>query len=115
MNNQVVYIGLLTTFMWFLVSLFIQRNSMNTAVYSASIFAMAYIVGNFVFQHIHTNITPLPLYAFQIYGLVMTVIWFCYVLFVQGKSTNRALYSAGKFLVFFTLAELTYRFIYKNL
>ena len=81
---------------------------MNIAVYSASIFAMAYIVGNFVFQHIHTNIAPLPLYAFQIYG-------FFYVLFVQGKSTNRALYSAGKFLVFFTLAELTYQFIYKNL
>lgn len=113
MDMNYVYIGLVATFVWFLVSLYAQRKPLYNSIYSASIFAFIYIVGYVVF-----NNTPNIMENFgnvQMYGLVMTLIWFALVLIVQKKSVPKALLSAGKFLIFFILGDFTYQFIAKNM
>lgn len=114
LTNQHPYIfaGGVATLIYFLVLLFINRKSLNSSLISALIFGVWFSIGWFVWNFISSMIgrDANIVYNMNRYtiGSIGTIVWFLYSLLIQKRSLNRAIISAGMFLIFYIVAEVIY-------
>ena len=104
--------GILTTFIWFLVSLILQKKNFNRSLQSSVIFATSYIIGYSLFYYLGKNNNSFKMPNLNI-GICLTLVWFLYVLLIKKKSINKSLYSSGIFALYLIFAEFIYIFITK--
>jgi len=111
-GHPYVLAGVVSTFIYFLVLLYLNKKNLKSSAMSALIFALWFSVGWFSWDYIskmvgsNTNIdNSINRYTVGLYG---TVAWFLFSLLVQKRPLYRAMTSAGIFLIFYIVAEIIY-------
>ena len=111
-QHPYIFAGGVATLIYFLVLLFFNKKSLNRSLISALIFGLWFSMGWFVWNFISSMIgrdtnTVHNMNRYTI-GSIGTLVWFLYSLLIQKRSLNRALISAGMFLIFYIVAEIVY-------
>jgi len=114
MDYLVVVGGVVTSVLWFLVSLFVQKRNLNSSLVSSIIFAAWYVVFYFVGGYLDNffgNMVNVNRYTL---GIGSIAFWFLFAFLFQKKSMNSAVKSTGIFAVYVVLAEVIYS-VLKNM
>ena len=116
MDNTVLIVGVVTSVIWFFISLFAQKKNINRSLISAIIFAVWYILAYFVGGYFFTLFSKMNNPDINRYtiGIGSVVLWFLFTLVFQRKSMQSAIKSTGIFAVYIILAEVLYA-IFKNM
>jgi hypothetical protein len=111
-QHPYIFAGGVATLIYFLVLLFLNKKSFNSSLINSLVFGFWFSVGWFIWNYISimigrdVNIVH-NMNRYTI-GSIGTIVWFLYSLLIQKRSLNRAIISAGMFLIFYIVAEVIY-------
>ena len=87
--NNVIYAGLASISIWFMISIFIKKHNFKNSITSTSIFGILYILGSIIYYYLYNlNYISISKYNISIIGIIL---WFLFKLIVQKKPIYRIL------------------------